>query len=65
LPIILCTGFKEKITKEEAKHLGIQKLILKPFAIQTLAVTIRQVLDENMQQGAMDTQKSDHDSGRL
>jgi CheY-like chemotaxis protein len=48
LPIILCTGFKEKISAEEVKRLGIQKLLLKPFAIQALAVTIRQVLDENM-----------------
>ncbi len=47
LPIVLCTGYTEKISEEEARRLGIQKLLLKPFAIQTLAVTIRQVLDEN------------------
>ena len=50
LPIILFTGFNEKITEEEAKRLGIQRLLLKPFTIQALAVTIRQVLDENMPQ---------------
>lgn len=48
LPVVLCTGYKEKITAEEARHLGIQRVLLKPFNIQTLAVTIRQVLDENM-----------------
>ncbi len=47
LPIILCTGYTEKITEEEIKRLGIQKLLLKPYAIQTLAVTIRQVLNES------------------
>lgn len=65
LPIILCTGFKEKVTEEEIKRLGIQQLLSKPFAIQTLAMTIRQVLDKNMQQEAMDTEKSDHDGGRV
>jgi len=65
LPIILCTGFKEKITAEEAKRLGIQKLLLKPFAIQALAVTIRQVLDESIQHTkSIGTQKSDHDRSR-
>jgi DNA-binding NtrC family response regulator len=49
LPIVLCTGFKEQIAAEEAKRLGIRKLLLKPFAIQALAMTVRQVLDENMQ----------------
>jgi PAS domain S-box-containing protein len=49
LPIVLCTGFKEQIASEEAKRLGIRKLLLKPFAIQALAMTVRQVLDENMQ----------------
>lgn len=46
LPIVLCTGFKDKITEEQAKHLGLQRLLQKPVSIQALAVTIRQVLDE-------------------
>jgi PAS domain S-box-containing protein len=49
LPIVLCTGYQEKINAEEAKGFGIRKLLLKPFAIQALAVIIRQVLDENIQ----------------
>ncbi|MGB3225533.1 MAG: response regulator [Desulforhopalus sp.] len=65
LPIILCTGFKEKVKEEEVKHLGIQQLLSKPFAIQTLAMTIRQVLDKNTQQETMNVHKADHDSGRL
>jgi CheY-like chemotaxis protein len=66
LPIVLCTGFNEKMTAEEANRLGIQKLLLKPFSIQALAVTIRQVLDENMQHTrSMNTPEPDHDGRRL
>jgi CheY-like chemotaxis protein len=65
LAISLCTGFKEKITAAEVIRLGIQKLLLKPFTIQALAMTIRQVLDENINQRGMDAQESDHVSGRL
>lgn len=65
LPIILCTGFKEKVSEEEINRLGIRQLLLKPFAIQVLAMNIRRVLDENLHQGAMDAQKSNHDSDRL
>ena len=46
IPIILCTGFSEKITEENAKSLGIREFIMKPFAIQDVAQTVRKVLDE-------------------
>ena len=44
LPIILCTGFNEQISKENAQSLGIQALIMKPVGMQQLAETIRKVL---------------------
>lgn len=66
LPIVLCTGFKEKITEEEAKLHGVQRLLPKPFTIQALAVTIRQALDENMPQTrSMNIRESDRNSRRL
>lgn len=66
LPIVLCTGFKEKITEEEAKFHGVQRLLPKPFTIQALAVTIRQALDENMPQTrSMNIRESDRNSRRL
>jgi PAS domain S-box-containing protein len=66
LPIVLCTGFNEKMTAEEANRLGIQKLLLKPFSIQALAVTIRQVLDENIQHTrSMNTPEPDRDGRRV
>ena len=46
IPIILCTGFSELITKEKARELGISSLILKPFIKKEIALSIREVLDQ-------------------
>jgi len=45
IPIILCTGFSEVISAEEAKTLGIREFLMKPFATRVLAETIRRALD--------------------
>jgi len=45
LPIILCTGFSEMISKEKATSIGIRQFIMKPVAIRSLAKTIRKVVD--------------------
>jgi len=45
-PIILCTGFSEKVTEENAKELGIKAFTMKPLVIRDLAVVVRKVLDE-------------------
>jgi signal transduction histidine kinase len=44
LPAILCTGFNEQISEENAQSLGIQSLLMKPVGMQELAETIRKVL---------------------
>ena len=46
IPIILCTGFSEKISEEKAKALGIREFILKPIAMSRLANILRKVLDK-------------------
>ena len=46
LPIILCTGYSEKITPEKAHRLGIRDFILKPLTIDQLATKVRALLDE-------------------
>ena len=43
LPIILCTGFSQRITTEQAESLGIDAVCLKPLVARDLARTIRQV----------------------
>jgi len=45
LPVILCTGYSEKISESSAKEIGIRKYIEKPVDIQKLAITVREVLD--------------------
>jgi CheY-like chemotaxis protein len=46
IPVILCTGFSTKITKEKAKTLGITDLLMKPLIKPTLAKAVRKALDE-------------------
>jgi CheY-like chemotaxis protein len=45
MPIILCTGYSQKISKETARELGIRKYIEKPIEKETLARSIREGLD--------------------
>jgi len=46
IPVILCTGFKDKNDTAKADEIGIQAFILKPLNKQRLSETIRTVLDE-------------------
>jgi PAS domain S-box-containing protein len=45
MPIVLCTGYSELITKEKAKVIGIKAFIMKPVLLEVLSRTIREVLD--------------------
>ena len=47
IPIIMCTGFSEYITKERAESIGIRELLLKPLVMKELAQAVRRVLDCN------------------
>lgn len=46
IPIILCTGYSVRISKENAKQLGIGAFAMKPLVMQDLAIIVRNVLDE-------------------
>jgi CheY-like chemotaxis protein len=46
IPIILCTGFSERISEEKAKEMGIRAFAMKPLVMRDLAETVRDVLDE-------------------
>jgi PAS domain S-box-containing protein len=46
LPIVLCTGFSEKMDAEKARSLGIQGFLTKPVVLRELAETVRRVLDK-------------------
>ena len=45
IPIILCTGYSSKISKEQIEKLGIKALLTKPFSLATIAHQIRTILD--------------------
>jgi len=45
IPVILCTGFSELISKEKAESLGIKEFLMKPVVMRDLSSTIRKVLD--------------------
>ena len=47
LPIILNTGFSEKLTQSSAKEMGFREILMKPIIRKELAETIRKVLDRN------------------
>jgi PAS domain S-box-containing protein len=48
LPIILSTGFSEKVGTERARDFGIRGFLMKPVALKELAGMIRKKLDESM-----------------
>jgi CheY-like chemotaxis protein/acyl-coenzyme A thioesterase PaaI-like protein len=56
IPIILCTGYSECITQEEALAMGIREFIMKPFVMRDLEKTVREVLVQ-MKEKNKDTMK--------
>ena len=46
IPIIISTGFSEKMDEDKAKEMGIRAVAMKPLEMRTLAFTVRKVLDE-------------------
>ena len=52
IPILICTGFSEYISKEKAEALGISGFLLKPVELSTFAREIRDVITK-----ARDTEK--------
>jgi CheY-like chemotaxis protein len=45
IPVILCTGFSERINEENYKSLGIDAFFTKPIIKKKIAHIIRGVLD--------------------
>ncbi len=46
LPIILCTGYSDKVNREVARQAGARRLLMKPVELRKLAKAIREVLDD-------------------
>jgi CheY-like chemotaxis protein len=52
IPIILCTGFSEKVNSENVGQDGIRAFIMKPFTAQEISGLVRKVLDGRSEDGA-------------
>ena len=46
IPIIICTGFSERLNQEKAAAIGVKEFLMKPIVKSELAKTVRKVLDE-------------------
>jgi CheY-like chemotaxis protein len=47
IPIVLCTGYSEKFTRQHASDMGIECFLMKPLVMQDLAGTVRRALTAN------------------
>jgi PAS domain S-box-containing protein len=45
IPVILCTGYSEKVDDEIAKNAGIKEFVMKPLTKNDFAYIVRRVLD--------------------
>jgi two-component system, cell cycle sensor histidine kinase and response regulator CckA len=50
IPVILCSGYSEEVTPDEARAAGIREFFLKPLAIWNLAEVVRKTLDSEASQ---------------
>ncbi len=46
MPVIICTGYSERMSAKKAEALGVSKYIEKPIDLRNLASSLRDVLDE-------------------
>jgi CheY-like chemotaxis protein/anti-sigma regulatory factor (Ser/Thr protein kinase) len=47
IPVIICTGYSERMSAKEAEALGASKYIEKPIELRNLASALREALDRN------------------
>ena len=45
LPVVICTGYSDKVNEESVKNVGAAGLMMKPVELRDLAVLIRKTLD--------------------
>ncbi len=49
IPVIVCTGYSERIDKDIIKKIGIKELAMKPLVMKDIAEMIRRVLGEKIE----------------
>ena len=45
IPIIICTGYSERMSEDEARAMGIKGYAMKPIVMKDLATLVRNILD--------------------
>ncbi|MCK5266534.1 MAG: response regulator, partial [Spirochaetes bacterium] len=50
IPIILCTGFSDRVMQEKARSIGIREFINKPISPRGLGESVRRVLDQTIEE---------------
>jgi len=50
IPIIVCTGYSDRIDTDIANEIGIRELLMKPVVMKDIAQSIRRVLDKGIEQ---------------
>ena len=45
IPVIVCTGYSDRIDADRARVAGVRELVMKPLAQRELAEVIRRALD--------------------
>lgn len=45
IPVVLCTGYSESMTRERALELGIRHYLLKPFTVGELTTAVAELIE--------------------
>jgi signal transduction histidine kinase/ActR/RegA family two-component response regulator len=53
VPIILCSGYSEAVTLEEALDAGVRRFLAKPVDMRLLAIAIREILPNHRNGGSL------------
>lgn len=48
IPIIICSGFGERVKLEQAKAIGVREILMKPITVAEIAHKVRLVLDASV-----------------
>jgi FixJ family two-component response regulator len=48
VPIILCTGFSELVSPDQAKIMGVREFLYKPIGIHDLARIVKKALESSV-----------------
>ncbi len=46
MPVIICTGYSERLNEERAEQIGVKGFLMKPVTKSDMAVMVRNVLDD-------------------